>query len=112
MLELQMLLVIKEFFQLNIIQYCFLFRYPLIFFPHPLKYFYRFDPLIQTLLDCTHSSSVVLISFKKRRKADKRFFIKLKKHFIVEEIKNDPQRPHYSQNSLYIFEATRKGPNK
>ncbi|KAJ3405731.1 hypothetical protein HDV05_006359 [Chytridiales sp. JEL 0842] len=45
-----------------------------------------FDPLISTLLELSDENTQIIIVSKKRRKADKRFFEKLKKKFDVTEV--------------------------
>ncbi|KAJ3354676.1 hypothetical protein HDU83_004898 [Entophlyctis luteolus] len=47
-----------------------------------------FDPLLETLVELsTEGRTELLIVSKKRRKADKRFFDKLKKKFVVVEVR-------------------------
>ncbi|KAJ3326449.1 hypothetical protein HDU76_012915 [Blyttiomyces sp. JEL0837] len=67
-----------------------------------------FDPLINTLLEVCNQDTQVFIVSKKRRKADKRFFDKLKKVFNVTEVKDDPHYADYSRQGLSILIATKK----
>ncbi|KAI8836442.1 putative methyltransferase-domain-containing protein [Chytriomyces cf. hyalinus JEL632] len=65
-----------------------------------------FEPLLETLAELsTEGVTEILIVSKKRRKADKRFFDKLKKKFDVVEVKDDPDYPVYSRQSLAILSA-------
>ncbi|KAJ3225349.1 hypothetical protein HDU78_010684 [Chytriomyces hyalinus] len=65
-----------------------------------------FEPLLETLVELsTEGVTEILIVSKKRRKADKRFFDKLKKKFDVVEVKDDPDYPVYSRQSLTILSA-------
>ncbi|CAO3581186.1 unnamed protein product [Absidia cylindrospora] len=69
-----------------------------------------FQPLIDTLVTLTANNKDVQIymSYRKRRKADKRFFILLKKQFHVIDILDDPERPVYSRNGLHLYRLERK----
>ncbi|KAJ3021923.1 UNVERIFIED_CONTAM: hypothetical protein HDU68_009408 [Siphonaria sp. JEL0065] len=70
-----------------------------------------FDPLLQTLVELsTLETTEIWIVSKKRRKADKRFFDKLKKKFNVVEIKDDPDYEVFSREGLTILNARIKGP--
>ncbi|OBZ71910.1 hypothetical protein A0H81_08267 [Grifola frondosa] len=52
-----------------------------------------FPLLVKTLIDLVHDASVeVLFCYKKRRKADKRFFTLLRKEFTWTEVADDPHR--------------------
>ncbi|KAJ3095996.1 hypothetical protein HDU97_006324 [Phlyctochytrium planicorne] len=65
-----------------------------------------FDPLIQTLKELSGPNTEALIVSKRRRKADKRFFVKLRKHFQVEEVSDDPNYANFSKDGLSILKAT------
>ncbi|KAJ3042874.1 hypothetical protein HDV00_006435 [Rhizophlyctis rosea] len=67
-----------------------------------------FDPLIQALLQLSSPSTEIIICSKKRRKADKRFFIKLRKVFNVVEVKDDPHYEDFNKQSLTIYYARKK----
>ncbi|KAJ3112727.1 hypothetical protein HK098_007969 [Nowakowskiella sp. JEL0407] len=67
-----------------------------------------FDPLVSTLVDICGENTEVIIAYKKRRKADKRFFKKLMKYFVVSEIKDDPNYAEFSKKSLYLYSAKLK----
>lgn len=52
-----------------------------------------FEPLVQTMTELSTKDTEILFCYQKRRKADKRFFIYLKKHFIFKDVDDDdPQR--------------------
>lgn len=52
-----------------------------------------FEPLVQTMTDLSTKETEILFCYQKRRKADKRFFIYLKKHFTFKDVDDDdPQR--------------------
>ncbi|ESK93785.1 hypothetical protein Moror_1065 [Moniliophthora roreri MCA 2997] len=67
-----------------------------------------FPLLIQTLCELGGEKTEILFCYKKRRKADKRFFSLLKKKFIWQEIMDDPHRQIYSRESIILIRVTRK----
>ncbi|KAJ3050768.1 hypothetical protein HK097_008250 [Rhizophlyctis rosea] len=67
-----------------------------------------FDPLIETLLQLSSPETQIIITSKKRRKADKRFFVKLRKVFDVVEVKDDPHYEEYNKQSITILYARKK----
>ncbi|KAI9342743.1 putative methyltransferase-domain-containing protein [Zopfochytrium polystomum] len=67
-----------------------------------------FEPLLQTLNDLCGPNTEALIVSKRRRKADKRFFEKLRKQFNITEIKDDPKYPVFSRQGLSIVSARKK----
>ncbi|KAJ3286071.1 hypothetical protein HK104_009190 [Borealophlyctis nickersoniae] len=67
-----------------------------------------FDPLIQTLQELSDDRTEIIIASKKRRKADKKFFVKLRKYFNVKEVKDDPHYESYIRGSLSILCARKK----
>ncbi|OJT07341.1 hypothetical protein TRAPUB_1807 [Trametes pubescens] len=68
-----------------------------------------FPLLVRTLADLVHNTSTqVLFCYKKRRKADKRFFTLLKKEFSWEDISDDPQREVYSRDSISLLRLIRR----
>ncbi|KAK2466437.1 hypothetical protein APHAL10511_002079 [Amanita phalloides] len=70
-----------------------------------------FPLLVQTLADLADQSTEILFCYKKRRKADKRFFSFLKKHFSWEDVTDDPDRKIYNREgiSLLRFHKTTRG---
>ena len=63
-----------------------------------------FDPLLTTLKSLiSRSSTVCLMSYKKRRKAEKQFFIKLKKHFCVEKLDIGEIVGEHYRDRLFVF---------
>ncbi|KAH9894211.1 putative methyltransferase-domain-containing protein [Cubamyces lactineus] len=68
-----------------------------------------FPLLVKTLADLVKDSSTeVLFCYKKRRKADKRFFNLLKKEFTWEEVSDDPQREVYSKEAISLLRLFRR----
>lgn len=69
-----------------------------------------FPLLVSTLNDLNkrYENAEILFCYKKRRKADKRFFGLLKKHFIWEEVADDPERDVYSREAITLLRLQRK----
>ncbi|KAH9950082.1 putative methyltransferase-domain-containing protein [Amylocystis lapponica] len=68
-----------------------------------------FPLLVKTLADLVADDSTeVLFCYKKRRKADKRFFTLLKKEFTWTEVEDDPQRAVYSREAISLLRLVRK----
>lgn len=61
-----------------------------------------FPLLVQTLADLSDTSTHILFCYKKRRKADKRFFSLLKKKFSWEEV-DDPNRRIYNREAITLL---------
>ncbi|KAE8233177.1 hypothetical protein CF326_g1787 [Tilletia indica] len=52
-----------------------------------------FQPLVDTMVELSTPSTEILFCYQKRRKADKRFFALLKRHFSFEHVEDDdPER--------------------
>ncbi|KDQ06252.1 hypothetical protein BOTBODRAFT_60705 [Botryobasidium botryosum FD-172 SS1] len=68
-----------------------------------------FPLLVQTLSYlCTSSTTEVLFCYKKRRKADRRFFALLKKKFSWIEVTDDPDREVYSKQAISLLRLVKK----
>ncbi|KAI0786436.1 putative methyltransferase-domain-containing protein [Abortiporus biennis] len=68
-----------------------------------------FPLLVQTLKDLAAGrNSDILFCYKKRRKADKRFFALLKKEFNWSEVLDDPDRENYHREAISLLRLTRK----
>ncbi|KAG8861431.1 hypothetical protein FRB96_002880 [Tulasnella sp. 330] len=69
-----------------------------------------FPLLCKTLreLQDAHPSSEILFSYKKRRKADKRFFSLLKKDFRWYEVDDDPDHLVYKRDGISLLRLARK----
>ncbi|KAI0092566.1 putative methyltransferase-domain-containing protein [Irpex rosettiformis] len=68
-----------------------------------------FPLLVQTLDDLSRrDDSEILFCYKKRRKADKRFFTMLKKRFSWEEVNDDPDKPNYSRDAISLLRLFHK----
>ncbi|SCV05392.1 LANO_0H06480g1_1 [Lachancea nothofagi CBS 11611] len=68
-----------------------------------------FPLLEKTLLDLTEGSNppTVLMSYKKRRKADKNFFRQIRKNFVVVTIKDFARYEHYLKQRTHLFQMIR-----
>ncbi|KAJ2933485.1 hypothetical protein H1R20_g3624, partial [Candolleomyces eurysporus] len=62
-----------------------------------------FPLLVQTLADLADTSTEILFCYKKRRKADKRFFSMLKKRFSWKEVMDDPNREIYMKEAITLM---------
>ncbi|CCC71264.1 hypothetical protein NCAS_0G03850 [Naumovozyma castellii] len=69
-----------------------------------------FPLLERTLLDLTESETppVILMSYRKRRKADKHFFNKIKKNFDVIEVKDFTKYEMYLKMRTHLFQLARR----
>jgi len=68
-----------------------------------------FPLLVKTLTDLVPDKSVeVLFCYKKRRKADKRFFTLLKKEFTWAEVTDDVNRETYAREAISLLRLVRK----
>ncbi|KAJ1311289.1 hypothetical protein OPQ81_009787 [Rhizoctonia solani] len=68
-----------------------------------------FPLLVSTLTDLnnTYPNAEILFCYKKRRKADKRFFGILKRQFTWEEVADDPGRELYSREAITLLRLQR-----
>ncbi|KAJ7179421.1 putative methyltransferase-domain-containing protein [Mycena filopes] len=66
-----------------------------------------FPLLVQTLWDLANEDTEILFCYKKRRKADKRFFTLLKKKFKWSDVPDDPARTIYSRESISLLRLTK-----
>ncbi|KAG6831886.1 hypothetical protein H0H92_007003 [Tricholoma furcatifolium] len=74
-----------------------------------------FPLLVQTLCDLVDArtddkETEVLFCYKKRRKADKRFFGMLGKSFVWTEIVDDPDKEVYSREAISLLRLSRRKP--
>jgi len=67
-----------------------------------------FPLLVDTLSKLATEKTEILFCYKKRRKADKRFFTLLKRHFSWKEIKDDPNSARYNQEAISLLTLKRK----
>lgn len=67
-----------------------------------------FPLLVQTLTDLADARTEILFCYKKRRKADKRFFALLKKTFTWEEVEDDPNRSVYNREAITLLRLSKK----
>ncbi|KAJ7591388.1 putative methyltransferase-domain-containing protein [Mycena floridula] len=66
-----------------------------------------FPLLVQTLSDLVQDNTEVLFCYKKRRKADKRFFTLLKRKFNWTHVMDDPDREIYARESVSLFRLSK-----
>ncbi|KAF8520080.1 putative methyltransferase-domain-containing protein [Gautieria morchelliformis] len=68
-----------------------------------------FDLLVSTLSAlATSPKTEFLFCYKKRRKADKRFFALLKKAFTWEVVVDDPRREDYVRQGIFLYRLVKK----
>ncbi|KIK08489.1 hypothetical protein K443DRAFT_128426 [Laccaria amethystina LaAM-08-1] len=67
-----------------------------------------FPLLVQTLTDLADATTEILFCYKKRRKADKRFFALLKKTFTWEEVQDDSNRSVYNREAITLLRLSKK----
>jgi hypothetical protein len=68
-----------------------------------------FIPLFETMLALTNKdTSVIYLTYRKRRNADKRFFQLARKKFILEDVMEDPKREEYTRKGFRLFCIKRK----
>lgn len=85
-------------------------RYPDVILAADCVYFEPAFPLLQqTLEDLIGPTTVCYFCFKKRRRADVHFMAKVKKHFLVEEVADDPDRSVYARENIFLYTIRRKG---
>lgn len=61
-----------------------------------------FPLLLQTLKDLIGPSTVCYFCFKRRRRADMHFVKAMRKQFLVEDVKDDPDQPGYARENIYL----------
>jgi len=62
-----------------------------------------FPLLVRTLSELATERTEILFCYKKRRKADKRFFTLLKKEFSWREVEDDPNHKRYSEEAISLL---------
>jgi len=67
-----------------------------------------FPLLVQTLSELATEQTEILFCYKKRRKADKRFFTLLRKVFSWKEVEDDPSRETYGREAISLLTLHRK----
>ncbi|KAF9263672.1 hypothetical protein L218DRAFT_327844 [Marasmius fiardii PR-910] len=71
-----------------------------------------FPLLVQTLCDLAGDTTEVLFCYKKRRKADRRFFTVLRKKFDWTQVSDDPNRPIYERDSIDLLRISKRTTRK
>jgi len=72
-----------------------------------------FPLLVQTLKDLTEINDIspdILFCYKKRRKADRRFFLLLKKDFEWVEVEDHPDKESYRREAISLMRVVRRRP--
>ncbi|KAG8919112.1 hypothetical protein FRC02_001868 [Tulasnella sp. 418] len=69
-----------------------------------------FPLLVQTLkdLNTTNPNAIILFCYKKRRKADKKFFVLLRKHFDWQNVQDAQDRVSYEREGISLFKLIRR----
>ncbi|KAG0172536.1 hypothetical protein DFQ28_010609 [Apophysomyces sp. BC1034] len=63
-----------------------------------------FQPLLDTLMMLADQKTDIYLSYRKRRKADKRFFQLARKKFVITEIRGDhPKQEIYGKQGLHLY---------
>ncbi|CAM0143178.1 Protein-lysine N-methyltransferase efm6 [Umbelopsis sp. WA50703] len=70
-----------------------------------------FQPLIDTLVMLSNEKTEIYLCYKRRRKADKRFFMLARKKFTLTEVLEDPNRPDYERLGIHLYLLKRKPGN-
>lgn len=72
-----------------------------------------FIPLLETFFALTNKpTSIIYLTYRKRRNADKLFFQAAKKKFIFKDITEDPKMKMYMRDKMHLFSVTRKPLNQ
>lgn len=71
-----------------------------------------FPLLCTTLCNIVAQHTEILFCYKKRRKADKRFFALLKKDFDWTHVDDDPDQHVYSKDAIYLLRLVKKRVSK
>ncbi|KAK9460367.1 putative methyltransferase-domain-containing protein [Lipomyces oligophaga] len=72
-------------------------------------YFEPAFPLLEkTLVDLATTDTLVLMAYKKRRKADSRFFKAIRKSFQMQEIKGYSGYEEFSRDSTFLYRLIKK----
>ncbi|KAG2220673.1 hypothetical protein INT45_008216 [Circinella minor] len=67
-----------------------------------------FKPLVDTLISLANKDTDIYMSYRKRRKADKRFFTMARKYFTITEVLDDPKRSIYTKDRLKLYLMKKK----
>ncbi|KAG5361489.1 Protein-lysine N-methyltransferase EFM6 [Yarrowia sp. C11] len=67
-----------------------------------------FPLLEKTLIDLSNKDTKILMSYKKRRKADSRFFKSVKKHFTIVEISDFEEHARFKKDGVTLMELQKK----
>lgn len=64
-----------------------------------------FPLLLQTMGRLMQRRTTCFFCFKKRRRADMKFVKDMKKIFDVTEVEDDPEKPRWSREGLFLYKA-------
>ena len=69
-----------------------------------------FQPLVDTMVEMSTPQTEILFCYQQRRKADKRFFKMLRKHFTFTDIEDDdPDRSRqYNRQGTHLYRVQKK----
>ncbi|KAK0523591.1 Protein-lysine N-methyltransferase efm6 [Tilletia horrida] len=69
-----------------------------------------FQPLVDTMVELSTPETEILFCYQKRRKADKRFFMLLKKHFHFDHVEDDDpaRREVYNREGTQLLRVVKK----
>ncbi|KAH7100606.1 putative methyltransferase-domain-containing protein, partial [Auriculariales sp. MPI-PUGE-AT-0066] len=67
-----------------------------------------FPLLVSTLKNLATQRTEILFCYKRRRKADKRFFALLGKEFTWTHVQDDPNKATYERDGIYLYRLTKK----
>ncbi|PWN35116.1 uncharacterized protein FA14DRAFT_167464 [Meira miltonrushii] len=69
-----------------------------------------FQPLVDTMVEMSTPQTEILFCYQQRRKADKRFFKMLRKHFTFTDIEDDdPERAkQYNRQGTHLYRVQKK----
>ncbi|EJD53919.1 hypothetical protein AURDEDRAFT_110616 [Auricularia subglabra TFB-10046 SS5] len=69
-----------------------------------------FPLLCATLRNIATKRTEILFCYKKRRKADKRFFKLLSRDFDWDHVDDDPEKDNYAKDAIYLLRLVKKRP--
>ncbi|KAJ8658874.1 hypothetical protein O0I10_005256 [Lichtheimia ornata] len=67
-----------------------------------------YQPLIDTLVALSNKDTDIYMSYRKRRRANKRFFQMARKKFHLIEVTEDPKREQYTKDGLRLYLMKKK----
>lgn len=81
-------------------------RHPDVILAADCVYFEPAFPLLQqTMQDLIGPNTICYFCFKKRRRADLHFIKAIKKTFVIEDVTDDPEKPIWSRENLFLYDV-------